>query len=261
MTERKKLKRKIRSRSQKTGESYAAARRQVLEARRKRQAARSGAPHARPLPPQARAVSPTPIPRGSARGMVSDAAVLRKTGHGLDHWFAVLDAFGAAEKGHTASATHLYESHGVPGWHCQMITVAYEQARGLRATNQSCTGGFQVSVSKALKATVAEVADSLGNARRRGQWLAEADPELARALEAAFKGPKARTIAVKDAMNARLRYPWDGKAVEIRITGKPKGGSTLVADNTDLPDAPSVEDRRTRWRAALQALSVHLGGS
>jgi hypothetical protein len=139
-----------------------------------------------------------------------------------------------------------------------MITVAYERARGLRATNQSCTGGFQVSVSKAMPATVAEVTDALGNGRRRAQWLAEADPELVRALEAAFKGRKARTITVKDAMNARLRYPWNGKAVEIRITGKPKGGSTVVADNTDLPDASAVDDRRTRWRVALQGLSAHL---
>ncbi len=262
MTQLKKLKKKIRSRSKKTGESYAAARRQVLEARRKSSAARPGILRLPPSPTPAIGKTPAPTPKkGAAKGTVSDAAVLKKTGHGLDHWFAVLDAFGAAEKGHKASATHLYESHGVPGWHCQMITVAYERARGLRATNQSCTGGFQVSVSKTLKATVAEVADSLGNARRRGQWLAEADPELARALEAAFKGPKARTITVKDAVNARLRYPWDGKAVEIRITGKPKGGSTVVADNTDLPDASSVEDRRTRWRAALEALSVHLSRS
>ena len=149
----------------------------------------------------------------------------------------------------------------MPGWHAQMITVAYERARGLRATNQSCTGGFQVSVSKAMKATVAEVTDALGNGRRRAQWLADADPELTRALEAAFKGPKARTVTVKDAMNARLRYPWNGKAVEIRITGKPKGGSTIVADNTDLPDAAAVDDRRARWRVALLGLSAHLSRS
>jgi hypothetical protein len=86
----------------------------------------------------------------------------------------------------THAATHLHARHGVPGWHCQMITVAYERTRGLRASNQSCTGGFQVSVSKAV---------------------------------------------------------------------------TVMADKTDLPDAATVEDRRARWRAALQGLSAHLSRS
>src|SRR5262245_54991154 len=113
MTRARKLKRVIRSRAAKTGESYTAARRQVLEARRRR----AGAPP--PEPPRA----PAPQPRSRPRRLTSDTAVRKKTGHGLDHWFAVLDAFGARSKGHTASARHLSEAHGVPGWHCQMITV------------------------------------------------------------------------------------------------------------------------------------------
>ena len=69
------------------------------------------------------AVAPT-------RGSVTDEKAREKTGHGLDHWFAVLDRFGGVEKGHSASARHLYDDHGVPGWYAQGITVAYERARG-----------------------------------------------------------------------------------------------------------------------------------
>jgi hypothetical protein len=261
MTRQKKLKKAIRARSGKTGESYAAARRQVVEAQRKRAVARGGTVYPRPAP-----VAPVPTAAaaaaaramGAARGAVSEASIVAKTGHGFDHWFAVLDGFSAAEKGHKAAARHLCDEHRVPGWHAQGITVAYERARGLRAVNQSCTGRFNVAVSKAVAASVAEVADAIGNARRRAAWLAEVDPELARALEAAFKGPKARTVTVRDAMCARLRYPWDGRAVELRITGKPQGGSTVVADNVDLPAASLVEDRRARWRTALEALRAHL---
>ena len=79
---------------------------------------------------------PSPAPPVVAKGSVSDATSRAKTGHGLDHWFAVLDAFGAVERGHTAAARHLYETHGVPGWYAQGITVAYERARGVRAVNQ-----------------------------------------------------------------------------------------------------------------------------
>lgn len=251
MTQLKKLKKAIRARSRKTGESYMTARRQVLLARQKRRSLTlPSAP--RPAPsPALRATSLT-------KGAVGEAAVLKKTGHGFDHWFAALDAFGAAQKGHTATARHLYGDHGVPGWYAQGITVAYERARGLRAVNQACTGDFQVSVSKAVAASVAEVVAAFGNARQRGRWLVGADPGLAGALKAAFAGTKAKGVTLKDDGNARLRYPWDGTTVEIYITGKPKGGATVVAFNIKLADAAQVERRRGQWRVALEALKAHL---
>ena len=81
---------------------------------------------------------------------------------------------------------------------------------------------------------------------------------LAGALNAAFEVPKARKVTIKDSSYARLRYPWDGAAVEIRIYGKPKGGSSIVADNKDLPEAGLVEKRRMLWRAAFESLQGHL---
>jgi hypothetical protein len=242
MTQAKKLKRAIRARSRKTGESYSAARRQLLKA-----GTRTTTAGERP----ARAAAAT-------RGGMSEASAVRRTGHGLDHWFAVLDAFGAAAKGHTAAATHLHEDHGVPGWHAQGITVAYERARGLRAPNQAGGGTFQVSVSRAVPASVAEVADAIRDPRRRREWLRGADPGLARALHAAFAGESPRDVKVRDASNARLRYPWQDTAVEIRITGKPKGGATVAADNTKLRDRDHVERRREQWQGALDALKAHL---
>jgi hypothetical protein len=265
MTQAKKLKKAIRARARKTGERYTAARRQVLLAREKRGGAMR--PVA-PTPARATAATPPaappvakPIPAsGLTRGLASDAAVVKKTGHGLDHWFAVLDAFGAPAKGHTAAARHLHEEHRVPGWHAQGITVAYERARGLRATNQAGNGRFQVSVSKTVGATVAEVAKAIGDAGQRRQWLRAADPGLARALEAAFAGPKARQVALKRADYARMRYAWDGATVEIHVYGKPKGGANVVASNEDLADAALVETRRSQWRAALASLKAHLAG-
>lgn len=56
MTEAKKLKQAIRARSAKTGESYTAARLQVLKARQKRTPQRTAAPP--PKPPRRRAAGP-----------------------------------------------------------------------------------------------------------------------------------------------------------------------------------------------------------
>ena len=261
MTRAKKLKKAIRSRAGKTGESYTSARRQVLEARRRRATRTTPeAPLAAPAPPPARRRPPAPTAtRGSRpRSVTSDSAVLKKTGHGFDHWFSVLDAFGARAKGHTASARHLSEAHGVPDWHCQMITVEYERAHGLRATNQSCDGDFQVSVSRTIAGTVSQVAHVLGDARRRAQWLRGADPQLARALEAAFSGAKPRALTLKRDDYARMRFPWDASTVEIHITGKPNGSTTVAAGNMNLKQQALVETRRAQLKVALDALKAHL---
>ncbi|HSS78048.1 MAG TPA: hypothetical protein VLV54_15065 [Thermoanaerobaculia bacterium] len=56
---------------------------------------------------------------------------------------------------------------------------------------------------------------------------------------------------------AWLRFPWDGRTVEIRITGKPKGAS-VVADNGNLASPEQVEQRRAQWRVALEGLQRYL---
>ena len=253
MTTQKKLKQAIRSRARKTGESYTAARRQVLAAR---------APSTVGVPaPLAAAVPPsTSLPERAPKGAVTDAAARQKTGFGLEHWFAVLDAFGPGTRGHTDRAAHLYEVHSVPGWYAQGITVAYERARGLRQVNQSCTGSFQVNVSKTVRANVAEVVLALRDRRKRGRWLRGVDEGIAAALDQAFAAPKPREVKTKGENYAWLRFALEGTTVEIRITGKPTGAS-VVADNKDLPGPPAVAERRARWRRALTALGEHLAGA
>jgi hypothetical protein len=253
MTRSKKLKKIIRRRAGKTGERYTAARRQVLLAREDKGASAA-----------AKATRTTSSPAGPAasgrktRGSVSAATAVKQTGKSLDHWFAVLDAFGATAKGHTAAARHLYEAHGVPGWHAQGITVAYERDRGVRVMNQSCDGTFQVGVSRVVRGSVADVIRALTEKAERSAWLRGADPRLARALEAAFEGPKARTVKVKDARNAHLRYPWDRTTVEIRMTGKPAGGASVSVGNMNLAGPDEVESRRASWKVALDGLKQHL---
>jgi hypothetical protein len=244
MTVQKKLKKTIRSRSQKTGESYTAARRQVLLARDKK------APAVQ-LDAEAVPVDSAPAPSKSPfKGGVTDESSRQKTGHGLDHWFAILDAFGAMDKGHTATAAYLYNEHGVPGWYAQGITLAFERARGLRVPNQTCDGTFQVSVSKTVSSAVAEVVDALKSADRRALWLQGADRELVNALGAAFKGPKPREVKTKGDNYAWLRFRWDKSTVTIYVNGKPNGRTSVVADNIDLTGTEQVEQRRAQWRVA-----------
>jgi hypothetical protein len=67
---------------------------------------------------------------------ISEDSVRRRTGKGWDEWLAILDDWGAADKGHTESAKHLRDAHGVSPWWAQAVTVRYEYERGLRQTKR-----------------------------------------------------------------------------------------------------------------------------
>ena len=64
---------------------------------------------------------------------IGEEAVRAKTGKGWEEWYAILDACSAKEKGHTRTARHLLEEHGLSPWWAQAVTIRYEWERGLRS--------------------------------------------------------------------------------------------------------------------------------
>jgi hypothetical protein len=250
MTRQKKLKKAIRARVRKTGERYAAARRQLLTARKRRAARPSSTGPSKPKP-----AKPS---RASAGSQMSDAKVRERTGRSLDHWFERLDSFGAAEKGHTAAARHLATDHGVDGWYAQGITVAYERARGLRDVNQRMSGFFEVTVSKALRIPMERVAAALSRSAERDAWLRGCDPALRKALEQALTGHGARAVKLRPGKDASVRYRAEGKTVDLRVLSKPGGRSSVVATVMKIPTASEKEAQRSAWRRALESLKAHL---
>jgi hypothetical protein len=246
MTRAAALKKAIRARAAKTGERYTTARRHVLNELEQRAA------------PPAAATSKAPLSApGPSRGSVSDAKAIEKTGHGLTHWFDVLDRFGAVEKGHTAAARHLHDAHGVDGWYAQGITVAYERARGVRAVNQRGDGAYEVSISKVVAASTADVINAFTKAGRR-HWITSVDANLARALRAALDSPASKGFVVRSDGQGRLRYKWDGTTVQFYLLPKTGDKLSVVVTNTRLLGAAMLEERRTQWRTALNALARHL---
>jgi hypothetical protein len=249
MTRAAALKKVIRARAAKTGERYTTARRHVMKDLQLRAAA----------PPLARSKSATQSAAGGiSKGSLSNAKALERTGHGLDHWFEVLDRFGAVEKGHTAAARHLREAHRVNGWHAQGITVAYERARGVRALNQRCDGDYEVSVSKVVAATAANVLNAFAESRGR-RWMKGVDKDLAHALVSALDSPASKGFVVRTDGQARFRYKWDTTTVQFNLY--PKGGDkvSVVVTTLKLSTASMVDQRRTQWRTALDALAGQLG--
>jgi hypothetical protein len=247
MTRARALKHVIRARATRTGERYTTARRHVLKSL-----------EPSPLPVPRRVEPSTPRPKAAAaKGTISDAKFVEKTGHGLDHWFQVLDRFGAVEKGHAAAARHLYDTHHVDGWYAQGITVSYERARGVRGLNQRCDGAYEVSVSKVVAADAAAVIRLLSDTRQRRR-LTGLDSGLVEALRNALASPSSKGFVVRPDGLARFRYNWNGTTVQFYLSPKPGGRTSVVVANGKLASTGMVEERRGQWRVALNALATVL---
>jgi hypothetical protein len=227
MTTDKARKRAVRTRMQKTGERYAAARRHVVAAAEPAPEPATATPSAPPLPP--RVAEPT----------LSEDAVRKGTGQGWDDWFRILDAWDATTKGHPAIARYLVEEHGVPGWWAQGVTVGYEWARGLRAHHEAA-GGYQVSVSKTIAASAEEVWRDFVEPARRNRWLASGT--LRTRPNTGTRGKSARFDAA------------DGRPVTIWLEAKGERSSVSVTCER-LADGDDVEAMRAVWRAHLAQLA------
>ncbi len=145
MTQQKTFKRRVRARMAKTGESYTAARRQLL----------TDAPP--PFEPP-----------------VSEERVVANTGHGWDHWLEILDEWGARGRTHTEIARFLMDDQGVAGWYAQSIAVGYERARGIRVKGQN-KDGFLISVSKTVDVPREHLFAAFDDPELRERWLPGAE--------------------------------------------------------------------------------------
>ena len=237
MTRAKALKHIIRERAAKTGERYTTARRHVLRELNRAQGA-TGATGAK-----------------ATKGAVSDAASLKNTGHDLAHWYAVLDKFGAVEKGHAAAAKYLNQVHGLNGWYSQGITVSYERERGVRAVNQRCDGAWEVSVSKTVAATTPQLVKAFTDTRKRNEWIGDADPELAAAMTKALADRRSKGWVVRPDGMARFRFKWGDTIAQLYAYPKPGDKLAVTVQHTKLKDSAAVARHRAQWKTAFGLLA------
>ncbi|HET6201710.1 MAG TPA: hypothetical protein VFI25_02780 [Planctomycetota bacterium] len=172
---------------------------------------------------------------------VGDAAVAKRTGKKWKEWFAILDKAGARKWPHKETAAFLYEKQGVSGWWSQMVTVGYEQGRGLRKVNQSLDG-FQVSGSRTVGVPIAKLYRAFDDPKIRARWLPEA-------------------IAVRKATKEKtMRITWgDGEtSVEAYFLGKGPGKSMVNLQHRKLAGAREVAKMRAFWTGRLDRLQAIL---
>ncbi len=173
---------------------------------------------------------------------MSDMAVKAKTGKNWKDWFTVLDQAGARKMNHQEIVKLVSEKYDVGPWWQQMVTVTYEQARGLREKYQK-PAGYQISVSRTVNAPMARLYKSFANARSRSSWL-----------------PDDSFIVRTKTTDKSLRATWnvDKTSLEINFYPKAVDKSQVVVQHSKLPDAKSSARMKTYWGKALDRLRASL---
>jgi uncharacterized protein YndB with AHSA1/START domain len=169
---------------------------------------------------------------------MSDAAVKAKTGQTWKEWFTVLDKAGAKKMTHQEIVKLLNTSYGVGPWWQQMVTVTYEQQRGLRDRHEK-PEGYQISVSRTVSVSLAKLYKAFESEKSRAQWLAEDG-----------------LIVRKATTNKSMRVTWsDGKtSLEIYFAPKTPDKSQVVVQHSKLPNAAAASKMKVYWGKALDQL-------
>lgn len=224
MPKQKDLKRLVRARMRKTGESYTAARAHITRSQK---------------PPAV-----VPVSQYAALAGMSDDAVRAKTGRTWKQWVAVLDAVDAWRQPHRDIARHVLESYHVTSWWSQTITVGYERIRGLRDVGQRRGGTYEAGKSRTYPVPVARLYRAFADVRNRRRWLDEADD--------------LRVRASTPEKSIRLNWP-DGTGVHLSFVARTAEKSTVSVQHAGLPSRAAVDRAKAAWAARLDALGAFLG--
>jgi uncharacterized protein YndB with AHSA1/START domain len=215
MPKDKDLKRLVRDRMKKTGESYTAARLQLLKKDKRIESTQDLAKIA---------------------GM-SEASVSKKTGRMWAEWVQLLDAVDATKKSHREIAEYV-SSLGTPSWWTQMVTVGYERIRGLRERGQQRSGGYQITKSRTFGVSVARLFSAFTSTKLCSRWLP--------------KGVKLRSMTANKRI--RLGWP-DGTQAVVGFVSKGAEKCIAAVQHEKLPDRQAADAMKKGWGERFDTLS------
>lgn len=175
-------------------------------------------------------------------GGISDKAVQEATSRTWGEWFALLDRAGAGKLDHKGIVAILAGQFALGPWWQQMVTVAYEQERGLRRKHEQADG-FQVSRSRTMAVPVSRLFEAWRDGRQRARWLAERGVQIRKATP-----------------HKSIRITWiDGRThVECNFYARGATRSQVTVQHRKLPSAAAAERMKAYWGEKLEALQLAL---
>jgi hypothetical protein len=233
MPRNKDLKRLVRARMSKTGESYTASRAQILA----KTTARSQASTA-VLEPPAAAQAPAATPDYATLAGTADATIKARTGCTWQRWVAALDYHGAERMSHRDIAALISAKYKIDGWWAQAVTVGYERIKGLRERGQRRNGTYEASKSRTYNVPVETLFNAWVNARRRNRWLEG-------------RIGKVRTHTKNRSMRLDGK---DSTIVAVGFWSKGPTKSAVSVQHTKVRDRETANHLKQYWSERLDAL-------
>ena len=181
----------------------------------------------------------------SYKKRIGDEALIERSGKNWAQWFAILDKAGAKKLKHLEIADVLYSKHKVPGWWAQMISVGYEQARGIRAQYESCNSTFSANCSRTFASSMNNIFRAWADDKARREWLS---PD--------------KLVVSKANPGKNVRGAWDGTSrVEARFTSKGADKTQIAVDHMNLANTAEVEKMKAFWAKNLEKLRGKVEGN
>ena len=168
---------------------------------------------------------------------VSSEAVQARTGKTWAGWVKALDAEGCRKMNHKEIVAVVSGKFGIGAWWQQMVTVAYEQARGLREKHER-PEGYSVSASKTIAARASALFKAWNDSKIRYKWLA--DP-----------------ITIRKATPGKsLRLTWsDGKSsISVNLYAKGEGKSQVTVQHEKIANAKEAAKLKKFWGEKVEKL-------
>jgi uncharacterized protein YndB with AHSA1/START domain len=190
---------------------------------------------------------------------ISDDAVSDATGAGWEAWFRRLDEWGAAEKGHKATAAHLADEYDLSGWWSQSVTVEYERERGLREVGET-EQGFQMGARKTFLPDAEAAWELITSAEGLQTWLGEGAPTSLEEGDTGEldDGTTYEIRVVEPGSHVRLRWhppKWDDySTVQVRAIESSSGRGCVAIHHEQLPSQDARKQMKKHWRSVLSAL-------
>ena len=169
---------------------------------------------------------------------IGDSAVRARTGKGWSDWFKILDR-GSKGLSHTDKVKFLARKFPrLSGWWLQMVTVGYEQGRGMREKYQTARG-YEASRSKTVAVPLSAAFNAWKDEKMRRRWLKE--PGI---------------IVRKSTPRKSMRISWkDGKtSVEVNFYSKGESKSQVTVQHTKLSTMTEAKRMQSYWSEKLDIL-------
>jgi uncharacterized protein YndB with AHSA1/START domain len=181
-----------------------------------------------------------PAAKGASFGGISADAVKRATGKDWAQWVRALDAAGAAGLDHKGIVAIVADRFDIGPWWQQMVTVGYEQAKGLRKKHQAASG-YQACASRTIGVPVDRLFRAFADERQRARWLPGASLEV-------------RTARPGKSMRLTWEPGERATLVSITFSAKAPARAAVSIDHQKLPSAAAVRRVKRFWAARLEAL-------